>query len=167
MMSNALNILAYAIKKEEEGERFYEENLERIHSAAAKEVLEALKAMEKEHGELLKRRYEAASSGEAWALIFEDKPGDHIFQIRSKSENNTETDLNSALGDISILRTAYLIEEDLASFYKKAAAGAENEEDRELFEILASWEVQHRDMLYKVYMEHFHDNWFDAGFSPF
>ncbi len=166
-MSKSLNILAYAIKREEDGEKFYQENLERIHSAEAKEVLVALKEMEKEHADILKRRYDAMSRGEEWTPIFENKPGDNIFQIRSKTEKNSETDLNSALGDISILRMAYLIEEDLGNFYKNAAANAEHSADKELFEILAAWEVQHRDMLYKVYMEHFHDNWFDAGFSPF
>lgn len=165
-MSKSLNILAYAIKREEDGEKFYQENLERIHSAEAREVLEALKEMEKEHADILKRRYDAMSRGEEWTPIF-NKPGENIFQIRSKEENNSESDLNSALGDISILRMAYLIEEDLAGFYKSAAASAENATDKELFEILAAWELQHRDMLYKVYMEHFHDNWFDAGFSPF
>lgn len=165
-MSNALNILAYAIKREEEGERFYNENLKRVNSKATRDILESLVEMEKDHGELLKKRYESLQKDGKWLPVTEDIKGAGIFQLRFEAEK-TEEDLQSALSDVSILRMAYLIENDLAEFYKKAADNIDDPEGKKLFHALSAWEIEHKDALYKVYLEHFHENWFDAGFAPF
>jgi rubrerythrin len=167
MMSDVLNILAYAIKREEEGEKFYQENLQRVTSKATKAVMESLAEMEKEHGELLRGRYNALKEKGEWLPVLEDIKGGSVFQTRFDAENTSQSDLDSALSDITILRMAYLIENDLAEFYKKAAADIDNPEGKKLFLALSDWEVEHKNALYKVYQEHFHNNWFDAGFSPF
>lgn len=164
---DALNILAYAIKREEEGERFYQENLGRISSKATRDILEALVEMEKEHGDLLRRRYETLDKTGQWLPVEEDIKGVEFFKIRFEAEHGKQTDREAAVSDISILRMAYLIENDLAEFYKKAADNIDNPEGKKLFQALSEWEVEHKDALYKVYQEHFHDSWFDAGFSPF
>jgi rubrerythrin len=166
-MSEALNILVYAIKREEEGERFYLENFKRVSSSATRAVLESLAEMEKEHAELLKSRYEALKDTGKWLPVTEEVQGADIFKVRYEAEKTTDEDLQSALSDITILRMAYLIENDLAEFYKKAADSTEDPEGKKLFEALSQWEIEHKNALYKVYQEHFHDNWFDAGFSPF
>jgi rubrerythrin len=166
-MSDVLNILAYAIKREEEGEKFYQENLKRVNSQATKAVLESLAEMEKEHGELLRGRYKALKETGEWLPVLEDIKGASVFQARFEAEKTTKADLESDLSDITILRMAYLIENDLAEFYKKAADNIDNPEGKKLFLALSDWEVEHKNALYKVYQEHFHSNWFDAGFSPF
>ena len=166
-MSDVLNILAYAIKREEEGERFYKENLKRVTSKETRAVMESLAEMEKEHAELLQRRYKALKENGEWLPLTEDVKGASIFQERFEAEKTTEADLESDLSDITILRMAYLIENDLAEFYKKAASDVEDPEGKRLFLTLSNWEVEHKNSLYKLYQDHFHDNWFDAGFSPF
>lgn len=166
-MSDVLNILAYAIKREEEGERFYQENLKRVKSQAAREVLESLVEMEKDHGELLKVRYKSLKEKGDWPPLVEEIKADNIFKARLEAEKTTQVDLESDLSDITILRMAYLIENDLAEFYKKAADNIDDCEGKKLFQALADWEVEHKNALYKVYQEHFQYNWFDAGFSPF
>lgn len=166
-MSDALNILAYAIKREEQGEQFYLENIKKVNSKATRAILESLAEMEKEHAELLKGRYEALSKSGQWLPVDEEIKGASIFQVRYEAEKTTKADLQSDLSDITILRMAYLIENDLAEFYKKAAAGIESPEGKKLFLALSEWEVEHKNALYKVYMDHFHDNWFDAAFAPF
>lgn len=166
-MSDALNILAYAIKREEQGEQFYLENIKKVNSKATRAILESLAEMEKEHAELLKGRYEALSKSGKWLPVLEDIKGASVFQVRYEVEKTTKADLQSDLSDITILRMAYLIENDLAEFYKKAAEGIEDPEGKKLFLALSEWEVEHKNALYKVYLDHFHDNWFDAEFAPF
>lgn len=166
-MSDVLNILAYAIKREEEGERFYKDNLKRVTSKETKAVMESLAEMEREHAELLQKRYKALKEKGEWLPLTEDIKGGSIFQERFEAEKTTKADLESDLSDITILRMAYLIENDLAEFYKKAASDIENSEGKKLFITLSNWEVEHKNALYKLYQDHFHDNWFDAGFSPF
>lgn len=166
-MSDSLKILAYAIKREEEGEKFYNENLKRVNTSVTKKILESLEEMEKEHAELLKARYEALSKTGQWLPMEEEIKGVDIFKLRLEAEKTSQEDLDSVLSDITILRMAYLIENDLAEFYKKAAANIENSDGKKLFEALSTWEIEHRDAIYKVYLEHFHANWFEAGFSPF
>jgi rubrerythrin len=166
-MSNALNILAYAIKREEQGEQFYLENVNKVHSKETRAILESLAEMEKEHAALLRGRYEALSKTGHWLPVVEDIKGASIFQVRYETEKTTKADLQSDLSDITILRMAYLIENDLAEFYKKAAEGIDDPEGKKLFSALSEWEIEHKNALYKVYMEHFHENWFDAAFAPF
>lgn len=166
-MTDPLKILAYAIKREEEGEKFYQENLKKVNSKATRSILEALAEMEKDHAQLLKTRYDSLSKNGEWLPVTEDVKGVEVFQLRFEAEKTTEADLQSDLSDITILRMAYLIENDLAEFYKKAADNIENPQGKKLFLALSEWEVEHKNALYKVYLEHFHDNWFDAGFSPF
>lgn len=166
-MSDILNILAYAIKREEEGERFYKDNLKRVTSKETKAVMESLAEMEREHTELLQKRYKALKENGEWLPFTEDIKGVSIFQERFEAEKTTKADLESDLSDITILRMAYLIENDLAEFYKKAASDIEDPEGKRLFLALSNWEVEHKNTLYKLYQDHFHDNWFDAGFSPF
>jgi rubrerythrin len=166
-MSNALNILAYAIKREEQGEQFYKENFKKVNSEATRAILESLAEMEKEHADLLRGRYEALNKTGEWLPVLEDIKGASVFQVRFETEKTTKADLQSDLSDITILRMAYLIENDLAEFYKKAADSIDNPEGKKLFLALSEWEVEHKNALYKVYMEHFHENWFDAAFAPF
>ncbi|OGO77888.1 MAG: hypothetical protein A2Y23_03995 [Clostridiales bacterium GWB2_37_7] len=166
-MSDALNILAYAIKREEQGEQFYLANISKVNSKATRSILEALAEMEKEHAVLLKSRYESLSKNGQWLPVLEDIKGASFFQVRYEVEKTTKADLQSDLSDITILRMAYLIENDLAEFYNKAAESIDNPEGKKLFLALSEWEVEHKNALYKVYLEHFHENWFDAGFSPF
>jgi rubrerythrin len=166
-MSDILNILAYAIKREEEGEKFYKDNLDRVTSKETKAVMESLAEMESEHAELLQRRYNALKEKSEWLPFTEELKGGDIFQKRFEAEKTTKADLESDLSDITILRMAYLIENDLAEFYKKAASNIENPEGKRLFTALSNWEVEHKNALYKLYQDHFHNSWFDASFAPF
>lgn len=166
-MSHALNILAYAIKREEEGERFYKDNLKRVTSKETRAVMESLAEMEKEHAELLQGRYKTLKEKGEWLPLPADIQAGNIFQERFEAEKTTKADLESDLSDITILRMAYLIENDLAEFYKNAAEKIEDSEGKRLFMTLSNWEVEHKNALYKLYQDHFHNNWFDAGFSPF
>lgn len=166
-MSHALNILAYAIKREEEGERFYKDNLKRVTSKETRAVMESLAEMEREHAELLQGRYKTLKEKGEWLPFNVDLQGGNIFQERFEAEKTTKADLESDLSDITILRMAYLIENDLAEFYKSASEKIEDPEGKRLFLTLSNWEVEHKNALYKLYQDHFHNNWFDAGFSPF
>jgi rubrerythrin len=166
-MSHALNILAYAIKREEEGERFYKDNLKRVNSKETRAVMESLAEMEKEHAELLQGRYKTLKEKGQWLPFNDGIQSGNIFQERFEAEKTTKADLESDLSDITILRMAYLIENDLAEFYKNASEKIENPEGKRLFLTLSKWEVEHRNALYKLYQDHFHNSWFDASFAPF
>ncbi len=166
-MANTLKVLAYAIRMEEEGEKFYRENIDKVSNQDTKEVLIQLADMESEHVELLKKEFESISKGEKIKGLVPGKVAKKIFTERKKSEKVTEAEGESALGDLAILRMAYLIEDDLAQFYKKAAENASDKNIKETYKILANWEIEHRNMLHKIYDERFHDSWFDMGFSPF
>jgi rubrerythrin len=167
IMSHALNILAYAIKREEEGEKFYKDNLQRVTSKETRAVMESLAEMEKEHAELLQGRYKTLKEKGQWLPFNDGVQSGSIFQKRFEAEKTTQADLESDLSDITILRMAYLIENDLAEFYKKASEKIENPEGKRLFLTLSHWEVEHKNALYKLYQEHFHNSWFDAEFAPF
>lgn len=167
-MDSALKALAYAIEMEKEGERFYRNNIDRVQSAKVKKVFHELAEMEKEHHGILISQYEAISSGKPWLELKKaesDQAG--IFTHRSTEENIPESELESPLGDIPVLRMAYLLENDLAEYYLKLSEKIEDQEGKAMLKTLSEWEIEHKNMLHAEYAELMESNWFDMGYSPF
>jgi rubrerythrin len=84
---------------------------------------------------------------------------DSRFVARAKAEMLDQTIAESMVPDITVLRTAYLIERDFKEFYERAAATAEGEA-REALSMLARWEFGHEqlfkdlhDTLFEEYAE--------------
>lgn len=167
-MDNALKALAYAIEMEKEGERFYRSNIDRVQSAKVKKVFHELAEMEKGHHNILINQYEAISSGKPWLELKKTASEQAaVFAQRNKEENIHESELESPLGDIPVLRMAYLLENDLAEYYLKLSEKIEDPEVKAMLKTLSDWEIEHRNMLHAEYTELMESNWSDMGYSPF
>ena len=167
-MENALKSLAYAIEMEKEGERFYRSNMDRVQSSKVKKVFQELAEMEKEHHDILLNQYKAISNGKPW-LDLKDTSTEQagIFAGREKEEHIPQTELESPLGDIPVLRMAYLLENDLAEYYLKLSESIEDSVGKAMLKTLSEWEIEHRNMLQAEYKELMGNNWFDMRYEPF
>jgi rubrerythrin len=167
-MENALKALAYAIEMEKEGERFYRSNIDRVQSTKVKRIFQNLAEMEKEHHAILLSQYEAISSGKPW-LDLEAASADqaNMFNNREKEESIPQSELESPLGDIPVLRMAYLLENDLAEYYRKLSESTEYPKGKAMLKTLSEWEIEHRNMLQAEYKELMERNWFEMGYAPF
>jgi rubrerythrin len=153
---NIQKIYIYALQREFEGKRFFEENAGRLSHATAIQAFKILAGEEQKHIEFIESQLHAIERGvqpgiEA-GLQFE-KAG--FFTDRATSEMLDQTVAEAMVPDLPVLRMAYLIERDFAEFYTLAAQKVEGEA-RQVLTMLANWESGH-ERLFK----YLHDRAFD------
>jgi rubrerythrin len=136
-------IYEYALQREYEGKRFFEQNAERLSHAAAVSAFKQLAGEEQKHIEFIQAQLAALGRGEspsaAMGLEME-KAG--FFSQRASSEMVDQTVLEAMVPDLPVLRMAYLIERDFAEFYETAANQSEGDA-KLVLQMLATWERGH------------------------
>src|SRR5512136_1202736 len=136
-------IYQYALQREYEGKRFFEQNAGRLSHAAAVGAFKNLAAEEQKHIEFIQSQITALDKGTspsaAMGMALE-KEG--FFSQRAISESLDQTVIEAMVPDLPVLRMAYLIEHDFAEFYEQAASKAEGEA-KKVLSMLATWERGH------------------------
>lgn len=148
-------IYEYALQREHEGKRFFEQNAERLQHAGVVGAFRRLAREEQKHIRLIERLLEALDDGEAPAAVAQDLDDEGFFSERAASEMLDQTVMESMVPDLSVLRMAYLIERDFVEFYQAAAKQAEGEA-QEALEMLARWERGH-----ERFFKELHDSAFE------
>jgi len=148
-------IYQYALQREHEGKRFFEENAERMSHAAAAGAFRRLAEEEQKHIEYIQAQLDAIDRGVAPAAeggaVLE---GEGFFSQRAAAEMLDQTTIEAMVPDLPVLRTAYLIERDLAEFYETAGRQAEGAA-RQLLETLARWERVHEALFRQMHDQAF------------
>lgn len=150
-------IYEYALQREHEGKRFFEENAGRMKHSAAVGVFRELAAEEQQHIEFIQRQLNALKRGEAADETFAaglEKDG--FFSQRAHSELLDQTVLEAMVPDLPVLRMAYLIERDFAEFYEMSSRKASGEA-RKVLEKLAKWERGHEELFKEMHDKAFEE----------
>jgi rubrerythrin len=145
-------IYGYALQREHEGKRFFAENAGRMAHAAAAGAFRHLAEEEQKHIEFIQRQIAALDKNEAGSSAMGaalEKEG--FFTQRASAELLDQTIIEAMVPDLPVLRTAYLIERDIAEFYANAAQEAEGEA-KKVLQMLAGWERGH-----EAYFKAIHD----------
>ncbi len=168
-MNGAVEILKLAMSMERQGQRFYEGFVDQVESPVIKEIFNSLSKTEEEHYYILKKELDKLVAGGQWSPVGELKPSIErsLFDVRLEAEKLNTEKLAMSHSDISLLRMAYLIENDFAEYYKKAMDYTEDENGKKILEMLYNWENEHRRVFYEEYKSAMEDYWFDQSFSPF
>jgi rubrerythrin len=150
-------VYEYALQREREGKRFYEHNAGRFSHAAVVEAFQRLAGEEDQHicfiQSLLERLDNADQAGlEAGEAL----QGEGFFSQRAAEALLDQTIIESMVPDLSVLRTAFLIERDFAEFYESAAQQVDDETARQALQMLAEWERGHERLF-----EQMHDKAFE------
>jgi rubrerythrin len=149
---NVQKIYEYALQREEEGYRFFNDNAAKASHAAAAQVFAKLAEEELRHitfiKNLMNNQQDAADTGAA------DLQGEGWFEERARKEFLDQTLIESMIPDVAVLRTAFLIERDLSEFYEQAAAKTEGRDKAALAQ-LARWERGH-----EAFFKELHDRIF-------
>jgi rubrerythrin len=136
-------IYHYALQREQEGKRFFEENAARLSHAAAVGAFRTLAAEEQKHIEFIQRQLDLLRTNQAPdASLGVQGEGAGFFAMRAATEALDQTVLEAMVPDLPVLRMAYLIERDFAEFYELTARQAEGPA-KETLEMLATWERGH------------------------
>jgi len=148
-------IYEYALQREYEGKRFFEQNADRMSHPVAAGTFKALAAEEQRHIEFIQSLLNAMEKGEPPSTelgVEMEKEG--FFSRRAHSEFLDQTVVEAMVPDLPVLRTAYLIERDFAEFYASAAAQAEGSAGQALM-MLSQWEHGHEALFKMLHDEAF------------
>ena len=148
-------ILAYALEREHQGIRFFQDNAGRLNHPAVQGVFEQLAEEERKHAEYLQGLLDGLEGGEGGAPPTLPE-GIDLFSDRARAELLDQTVYESMVPDVTVLRMACLIERDFAEFYARASRQATGSV-REALERLAAWEEGHEKLFKRL-----HDTLFDA-----
>jgi rubrerythrin len=156
MLMNYEGILTYAMQMELDGSQFFIDKAKVINNPTGRALFENLAEVEMEHYRFIKEQLDLYKSTKSFDIIQENvelinSSTGNIMEVREKSEHLKETLEQSDIPDLTILRMAYLIERDYAEFYKNAAAGADDESAKKVFEMLAEWEEGHEELFRQEY----------------
>ncbi len=136
---DVVKVYRYALLREKEGKRFFEDCAGRMVHAAAIQAFRELAAEEEKHIQFITRLLDGLPSE---TEPEEQDLSDNFFLKRAASEALDQKILESMVADLPALRMAYLIERDFVEFYSAAAERAEGEA-RKAFKTLADWERVH------------------------
>lgn len=154
---NIHKIFEYALQREYEGKRFFEQNAERLNHAAASGAFYQLAGEEQKHIEFIQSILKDMDEGKKLDSSFGvDMQNVGFFSMRASSESVEQSVYEAMVPDLPVLRMAYLIERDFAEFYENAASKADGEA-RKILEMLSHWERGH-ERLFKE----FHDKAFEV-----
>lgn len=148
-------IYEYALQREYEGKRFFEENAGRLTHAAATSAFRELAAEEQKHIEFISAQLAAQDKGDFSAdAMAKELEAAGFFSQRAHTEMLDQTVLEAMVPDLPVLRMAYLIEMDFANYYANSAKQVTGEA-KKVLEMLAMWEHMHealfKDMHDKAY----------------
>jgi len=144
-------IYEYALQREYEGKRFFEENAERMKHSAAAGIFRELAVEEQKHIEFIQGQLDALKKGEAAnETLATEMETEGFFSQRARSELMDQTVLEAMVPDLPVLRMAYLIERDFAEFYEMSSKKAGGEA-RKVLEKLARWERGHEELFNEMH----------------
>ena len=155
---NIRKVLEYALQREYEGKAFFENNAERLSSAAAVGAFKAIAKEEQRHIEFIQGQIDALDakeSGQETAAQPAPKLDEtQFFANRADAEMIDQTVHEAMVADLPVLRMAYLIERDFSEFYHQAATKAEGDA-KIILDMLARWEAGHERLFRRMHDEAF------------
>ena len=144
-------IYEYALQREHEGKRFFEENAGRLAHAVAAGAFRQLAAEEQKHIEFIQSQLEALDGREGSASsLGAELEAEGFFSQRAEAEMLDQTVIEAMVPDLPVLRMAYLIERDFAEFYEMAAGRSEGQA-RQVLTRLAKWERGHERLFKRLH----------------
>jgi rubrerythrin len=144
-------IYEYALRREHEGKRFFEEYASRLQEAAAVSAFQQLAGEEQKHIEFIQSQIDYIDQGESGDLEYGMKfEQSGFFSQRAQSEIIDQSVAEAMVPDLPVLRMAYLIERDFAEFYENAAVQTEGNA-RQVLTMLSHWERGHERLFKHLY----------------
>lgn len=152
-VNRVANALKYAMELEIDGYNFYMEKSKEFANPTTAKLFEQLANEEMAHYEFLKQEMNNyVENPEDYKMDDEAlKPEESIFEKRAESQKLDTTLKESNVPDMTVLRTAYLVEADSAEFYAAQAEAAESENIKGVFSMLSDWERGHEKMFRDEY----------------
>ncbi len=165
-MKNLQDILKYAMGMELRAKEFYTFYTDKLTNKSIKLMFESLASMEDEHYNILKKQLDnLEQNSQIQELDLSQAEGIRIIKEKAQELKNLSDDFD--VSELPILRMAYAMESDFATYYQRAAAETDDPAAQKLLETLAQWEINHRDDFATAVELALENTWFSQGFAPF
>ncbi len=164
-MEKIKKILGFAMRMEKDAQDFYSYYMDKVQSPSTQQLFGELAETEKQHYNYLKKKFDELGFSDppisiSWVVDDNFAAKDpHILSDNSEIPGDAENEVS----DLSIIRMAYLIENDFALFYKNAVDMVEDEEAKKFLGFLSEWETQHRQLFYDKYQRLLKKHWSDIA----
>ena len=164
--STPLDILKEAILLERRGHAFYHQVAVGTANQAIKDFFETMAEEEGRHVEILETQFRAYDQTQAFEkLAAQANDGTSLADMVLTPELMEQ--IGAAGYEAAAISAAILMEEKAVALYTQRAEAAQDAEERNLFQWLASWEQGHLRFLVQLDKEIRQSIWQDSGFWPF
>ncbi len=162
-MDKIQRILGFAMRMEKDAGDFYSYYMDKVQSESTKKLFSELAKIEEHHYGILKSKYDELGFSNppitiSWVV-------DNSFAAKDPHilANNSDIvgDANGELSDLTVIRMAYLIENDFALFYKNAVKFVEDAKVKDFLESLSKWEEEHKELFHDRYQQLLKKHWSD------
>ncbi len=172
-MEKQLAALNFALGMEKEGKAFFEKAAASARNLGAKQAFTDLAHMEEGHIAYIQANIESLTKGGKWTVVPSEgmdqaKMGKAVFHARGEGKGpEPELAISALTTDLSAIRIAIAIENDLFGFYARASEHSVERDAKAVFTKLSNWEKGHRELLEEQYEGMKEGFWSEMGFSPF
>ena len=165
--SKALDILKEAILLERRGKAFYTNVAEKSDSPAAKKIFMMMAEEEDEHIRFLSKQFASFVKENKFVRpdIHEEDPNEEtVLRILS---DEIKKEISAASFEAAAISAAMDFESRAVQIYSERTKSAEDPHEKELYQMLADWEVGHHKWLHKINEDLKEQIWYDNNFWPF
>jgi rubrerythrin len=162
----AIDILKEAILLERRGKAFYTTAARQSESEAARKIFEMMAAEEDEHIEFLSKQFAHYDKNKEFMKTEGTHDVDDATVMQILSEE-IKKQVNAAGFEAAAISAAIDFETRAVKVYSERAEAATDQNEKEMYQMLADWEKGHHYWLNKINEELKEQVWFDNNFWPF
>lgn len=166
MAKSAVDILKEAILLERRGKAFYTTAARQTQSEAARKIFEMMAAEEDEHVEFLSKQFAYYEQNKAFMKVHEHGDTDESTVMAILSDE-IKKQVSAAGFEAAAISAAMDFETRAVQIYSERAESATDENEREMYQMLADWEKGHHFWLHKINEDLKEQVWYDNNFWPF
>lgn len=166
MAKSAIDILKEAILLERRGKAFYTTCARQTESEAARKIFQMMAEEEEEHIQFLSRQFSHYEKNKSFLKNDTSADVDDETVMKILSEE-IKKEISAASFEAAAISAAMDFETRAVKIYSERAEQATDENEKEMYSMLAEWEKGHHFWLHKINEELKEDIWYDNNFWPF
>ena len=166
MGKSATDILKEAILLERRGKAFYTTCARQTESEAARKIFQMMADEEDEHIEFLSKQFAHYEKSHEFLKNEggQDVDDATVMEILS---NEIKKEISAASFEAAAISAAMDFETRAVKIYSERAEQATDENEKEMYAMLAEWEKGHHFWLHKINEDLKEQVWYDNNFWPF
>jgi rubrerythrin len=152
-----------AIQLEKDGKAFFDKAAQETENELGKKMFRKLAADEVRHLQTFKKMFQTITDPKTWKqLMAEGTPKERMPYFEEKAGSRSPAEKGA--GELNALQQALEVERKAIDFFKKTAQETDDPEASRIFELIASEEEGHYDLIQAQIDSVTHSGfWFDIG----